>query len=37
MALVAVSVITSCEKLQQIGALPEPTKYPIEMYITSPK
>ena len=37
MALVAVSVITSCEKLQQIGALPEPTKYPIEMYIISPK
>ena len=37
MAMFAASVVTSCEKLQQIGALPEPTKYPIEMYITSPK
>ena len=37
MALVAASTMTSCEKLQQIGALPEPTKYPIEMYVTSSK
>ena len=37
MAIVAASVMTSCEKLQQIGALPEPTKYPIEMYVTSSK
>ena len=37
MVLVAASTMTSCEKLQQIGALPEPTKYPIEMYVTSSK
>ena len=32
--LVAASTMTSCEKLQQIGALPEPTKYFIEMNMT---
>ena len=37
MVLVAASTMTSCEKLQQIGALSEPTKYPIEMYVTSSK
>ena len=37
MAIVAASVMTSCEKLREIGALPEPTKYPIEMYVTSSK
>ena len=34
MVLVAASTMTSCEKLQQIGALPEPTKYFIEMNMT---
>ena len=37
MAMFAASVVTSCEKLREIGALPEPTKYPIEMYVTSSK
>ncbi len=37
MVLVAASTMTSCEKLREIGVLPEPTKYPIEMYVTSSK
>ncbi|MBO5901371.1 MAG: hypothetical protein J6Q36_03020, partial [Alistipes sp.] len=37
MAMFAASVVTSCEKLREIGVLPEPTKYPIEMYVTSSK
>ena len=37
MAMVAASVVTSCDKLVEIGVLPEPTKYPIEMYVTSSK
>ena len=28
---------TSCDKLVEVGVLPEPTKYPIEMYVTSSK
>ena len=34
MVMIAASVMTSCQKLQQIGALPEPTKYFIEMNMT---
>ena len=30
----AASVMTSCEKLREIGVLPEPTKYFIEMNMT---
>ena len=33
----AASTMTSCEKLRELGVLPEPTKYPIEMYVTSSK
>ena len=34
MAMVAASVVTSCDKLVEIGVLPEPTKYFIEMNMT---
>ena len=37
MVLVAASTMTSCDKLVDVGILPEPTKYPIEMYVTSSK
>ena len=34
MAMFAASVVTSCEKLVEVGVLPEPTKYFIEMNMT---